>query len=95
MPKELRRPAPKPKEPEKLAEWTESEARRREEARVWRKQYVWSPNRLRHNAATRFRAMFGIDVAQTILGHQVGSKITEIYADQHLDNARRIMGEVG
>ncbi len=55
----------------------------------------WAPNRLRHNAATRLRREFGIDLAQTILGHRVGSAITEIYAQANVSKAKAVVAKVG
>jgi integrase len=54
----------------------------------------WSPNRLRHLAATRIRAKYGIEMTRTILGHS-DPAISLVYAERDLDTARRIMGEVG
>ena len=48
----------------------------------------WSPNRLRHNAATRLRRECGIDVAHTILGHRLGSTVTEIYPEANVLSVR-------
>ena len=55
---------------------------------------VWTPNRLRHNAATRLRKEFDIETVRTILGHATGFT-TEIYAELDSDKARRVMGVVG
>lgn len=55
----------------------------------------WSPNRLRHNFATAIRREHGIDLAQTILGHRLGSSITEVYAQADAEKARRVMAEAG
>ena len=55
----------------------------------------WSPHRLRHNAATQLRRDFGIDIAQTILGHQLGSGITEIYAEANIAKAQEIVASIG
>ena len=55
----------------------------------------WSPNRLRHNAATFLRREYGIDVAQTILGHRLGSQITEIYAESNAKKAVEVVSKVG
>ncbi len=55
----------------------------------------WAPNRLRHNAATRLRREFGIDLAQTILGHRIGSAITEIYAEANVGKAKAVVAKVG
>ena len=56
---------------------------------------LWSPNQLRHNAATRLRREFGVDLAQTILGHRLGSAITEVYAEANVAKAIEVMGKVG
>lgn len=54
----------------------------------------WTPNRLRHAAATRLREQFGLEAAQVILGHKTLT-ITQVYAEKNIKAARRIMGEVG
>ena len=41
---------------------------------------IWSPNQLRHNAATRFRRLYGIDIARSLLGHS-SLDTTMIYAE--------------
>jgi integrase len=56
---------------------------------------VWRPHRLRHTAATRFREQAGLDVAQTLLGHRVGSQITEIYAQANVERALQVITKVG
>ncbi len=55
---------------------------------------VWSPNRLRHNAATELRKEFGIEAARTVLGHSE-SDTTQCYAEFDFDTARRVIGKVG
>ncbi len=45
----------------------------------------FSPNQLRHTAATRIRATYGLDAAQVILGHEYAST-TEHYA--HVDTSK-------
>ncbi len=40
----------------------------------------WGPNRLRHNAATRLRARYGLEAARVILGHR-SAAVTEVYAE--------------
>jgi integrase len=55
----------------------------------------WHPNQLRHNFATRMRELGGIDVTQTLLGHSVGSKVTEIYAESNVRKASTLIAEVG
>ncbi|MEO6811659.1 MAG: tyrosine-type recombinase/integrase [Isosphaeraceae bacterium] len=48
---------------------------------------TWHPHQLRHNAATRLRKEFGLDVARAVLGHRSPS-VTELYAQ--LDEAKAI-----
>ena len=54
----------------------------------------WHPHQLRHNSATELRRKFGVDAAQTILGH-ASIDATQIYAEMDLEKARRIIKEVG
>lgn len=54
----------------------------------------WAPNRLRHNAGTRIRSEFGVEMARIILGH-ASAVTTEIYAEADREKAHRIMGEIG
>jgi site-specific recombinase XerD len=55
---------------------------------------VWSPNQLRHNAATKIRGQFGLEAAASILGHsEVG--VTQVYAEADRTRAievARVMG---
>ena len=60
----------------------------------WRKQHRWHPNQLRHNAATRLRKEFGLEVARIILGHH-SAAITELYAERDLAVAADIMMKIG
>jgi len=54
----------------------------------------WSPNRLRHQAATKLNADHGIESAQLILGH-ARPDTTLIYVARDLDKAAAIMAQVG
>jgi integrase len=54
----------------------------------------WTPHRLRHSAATRFRREFGIETTRMILGHR-SSVITEIYAEPDWQKATEAMRRVG
>jgi integrase len=54
----------------------------------------WSPNRLRHNAATRLRKEFGLDVARAVLGHS-SPAVTAIYAEVDGAKAAEAMERVG
>lgn len=55
---------------------------------------LWSPNRLRHSRATDLRRRFGIEAAQTVLGH-AELEVTQVYAERDFAAARKIMAEVG
>jgi integrase len=54
----------------------------------------WSPNQLRHSAATMIRTHVGIDAASTVLGH-ASPDTTLIYAERNLDLARETMARLG
>jgi integrase len=54
----------------------------------------WTPNQLRHSRATIIREKYGIEAAQTVLGHS-DPKTTEIYAERDFQMAARIMREIG
>ncbi len=99
MPDEIREPRRKEARAAEATLPPEAQKKRREERMAarskWRAQNVWSPNQLRHNAATELRKKHGIDVAQTILGHRLGSSITEIYAEANVDKARDVMAKIG
>src|SRR5205814_6559827 len=75
--------------PEKLTK------EQRQELRAWRRQHRWHPHQLRHAAATNLRRECGIEIAQTVLGHQLGSAITEIYAEANVDAAKEAIKKVG
>jgi integrase len=66
----------------------------RAELRIWRREHRWSPLQLRHTAATLIRANYGLEAAQTILGH-AKADTTQIYAERDLAKARSIMAEIG
>jgi integrase len=55
---------------------------------------VWTPGRLRHNAATRIRKAYGLEAARLVLGHQHVST-REIYAERDTEKYRTIIEEVG
>jgi integrase len=54
----------------------------------------WSPNRLRHNAGTRFRKRYGLEVARILLGHRK-MNTTEVYAEADQAKAREAARKVG
>ena len=55
---------------------------------------AWSPNQLRHAAATRLRKRHGIEVARIILGH-TNLVTTQIYAEADMAKAVTVIAEVG
>jgi integrase len=55
---------------------------------------VWSPNRLRHSAATRVRREFGLEASQVVLGH-AHADTTQIYAATNERLAADVMLKIG
>ena len=64
------------------------------ELKKWRKTNRWSPNQLRHRAATEIRRRYGLEAAQVTLGHAYAD-VTQIYAERDHTLAATIMREVG
>ena len=54
----------------------------------------WSPNQLRHSAATEIRRQFGLETAQVALGH-AAADITQVYAERDLVLAVEVMRKIG
>ncbi len=55
---------------------------------------VWVPNQLRHSRLTEIRKLFGLEASRVCGGHrEIG--VTQIYAEQDRDLARRVMAQVG
>lgn len=54
----------------------------------------WSPNRLRHAAATEVRAKFGLEAAQIVLGHSAAD-VTQIYAERDLAKGAEVARKIG
>lgn len=54
----------------------------------------WSPNRLRHSAATEIRGKFGLDAAQVVLGH-ASADVTQVYAERYAELAREVVKQIG
>lgn len=78
----------------KSVEDPEERQRLRAEASAWRAENVWSPNQLRHAAATEIREKFGLEAAQASLGHQQAD-VTQLYAERNFNLAERIAAEIG
>lgn len=89
-------PAPLAKLPgetdqERIKRLTENQ---RKALNEWNNSVHWSPNQLRHSAATEIRAKFGLEAAQVTLGH-ADAGVTQIYAERDADLARQVAREVG
>ena len=54
----------------------------------------WSPNQLRHSAATEIRKQFGLEAAQVVLGHS-RADVTQVYAERDSARAIEAMGAIG
>lgn len=65
-----------------------------DEIKQWHKSHRWSPNQLRHTAASRIRSEFGIEMARIILGHR-SAVTSEIYAEIDREKAGRIVQKLG
>lgn len=61
---------------------------------AWVREHHWSPNQLRHNAATLLRKQFGLEAARAVLGHS-SAVVTELYAEFDEKKAADIMDQVG
>jgi integrase len=55
---------------------------------------VWTPGRLRHNAGTIVRSIYGAEAAKTVLGHRF-LNTTEIYAEKDRKKYAEIMKKIG
>lgn len=64
------------------------------ELQRWRREHRWTPNQIRHAAATRVRREMGLEAAQVHLGH-AKADVTQIYAEANLELAREIALKVG
>ena len=65
-----------------------------DDRKQWKKEHRWTPNQLRHTAATVLRRAFGIEATRVVLGH-TSSVVTEIYAALDQSKAADIMSKVG
>ncbi len=72
----------------------EAKADLKAQAAQWRAANCWHPHQLRHNAATRIRAAFGLELARVILGHS-SAVTSEIYAEADLVKAVHAMARLG
>ena len=72
----------------------EDRARLETEAAEWRRANCWAPNQLRHSAATRIREQYGVEAAQTVLGHS-DPRMTTVYAERHFALAADVALKIG
>jgi integrase len=75
-------------------ETSQAKAERLKLAKQWRDKYRWSPNQLRHSAATEIRKRFGLEAAQVTLGH-AAADVTQVYAERDMERAAQVMAAVG
>lgn len=54
----------------------------------------WTPNMLRHSAATEIRKQFNLESVQSVLGH-ANMNTSEIYAEKNADLARSVALKIG
>ena len=95
MPKELRWiPTKLPKEETQQEVFKAEQERLRKLASAWRAEHCWSPNQLRHSAATEIRRRFGLEAAQVILGH-AKADVTQVYAERDMTTAAEVMRKIG
>lgn len=85
-----RRPKRSPGDRYEVASYRRAIHRACDRAKVSR----WSPNQLRHAAATSVRKQFGIEAAQHVLGH-ASADMTLVYAEKNLELAARVAAQVG
>ncbi len=64
------------------------------ELREWQSSHRWSPNQLRHTAATEVRSKFGLEEAQIILGHSTAD-VTQVYAERDIAKGMEVARQIG
>jgi integrase len=82
--------------PERLRDTYDSASYRRAVDRACKAAGIasWSPNQLRHSAATRIRKELGLEVAQAVLGHRQ-LETTQVYAEINVARAVEAMERLG
>jgi integrase len=66
----------------------------RDELAKWQSDRRWSPNQLRHSAATEIRRRYGLEAASTVLGH-AKADVTQIYAERDYALAANVARQIG
>ena len=64
------------------------------ELKKWQSDHRWSPNQLRHAAATEVRKQFGLEAAQIILGHS-SANVTQVYAERDIAKGLEVARRIG
>jgi len=82
--------------PKPFTRYSDVAAYRRAVARACRRAGVtpWSPNQLRHTAATRIRKEWGLEAAQIMLGH-AKADVTQVYAERDEEKALAVAAIAG
>lgn len=65
-----------------------------EELRQWQREHRWSPNQIRHTAATELAKAYGIETAKAVLGHRKFDT-TRIYAERDFSKAAEAIQSIG
>jgi integrase len=66
----------------------------RDDLKRWQSEHRWSPNQLRHAAATEIRSKYGLEAAQVILGHSQAN-VTQVYAERDLAKGLEVARQIG
>ena len=67
----------------------------RDELREWNLKNRWSPNQLRHAAATQVRKLAGLETARAVLGHSTSAVTEQYYAEVDLEKAASVIQRIG
>lgn len=89
VPKQLAR-----RKGENETRWRQRLGEKWSEVLQWRRDHRWSPNQLRHTAATKIRDEYGLEAAQVVLGHS-SADTTQIYAERDLTLAAKVAQDLG
>jgi len=65
-----------------------------DDLKTWQSEHRWSPNQLRHAAATEVRRQFGLEAAQVILGHSQAN-VTQVYAERDFAKGVEVARQIG
>ena len=65
------------------------------ELNTWRSAHRWHPNQLRHSTATMLRREFGLEAAQSTLGHASAQLTDAVYAERDRTKVIEIVRKIG